>query len=65
MIMIREITKSRPDAREDEVAGHFEKAVAEKKIPEPKPKAASLNFRSAFICKAANPTLTRSSHATT
>ncbi|AMZ70507.1 hypothetical protein TK06_05105 [Pseudomonas fluorescens] len=50
----------RADLDHHQVAGHFKQAIANKKSPAPQPKTTVLKPISAFMVRAAKPTLTRS-----
>src|SRR5262249_13709641 len=64
LIMMREIQRRAPTRCRPRLLGTSNKQYPRKNTPEPNPNAAELNRRSAFICSPANPTFTRSSHAT-
>src|SRR5215813_5944461 len=64
LIMMREIQRRAPTRCRTRLLGTSNKQYPRKNTPEPNPNAAELNPRSAFICNPANPTFTRSSHAT-
>jgi len=64
LIMILEIQILAPILCRIRLLGISNRKYPMKKMPLPKPNAAWLICSSAFICRAANPTLTRSRYAT-
>ena len=64
LIMIRAIQRRAPTRCKIRLLGTSHRQYPRKNTPEPNPNAAELNPSLEFICSAANPTFTRSSHAT-